>query len=305
MRFSKIKSAKQGVELQWETVSGAVKTSTDLQSPDEPRKEFTDAMQAFVPFVMDLLDLPDSWREGLEITTLSISEEKKESRRGLIVTCVRRVDKANDRTVLINTPYMRERFDEDKGEKGYLSAKDMLHLEEAEAEAQRYLGGERAQPTLFPETAAADPVAAAKAKSEAAPVEKPARKRRPAKTGAAFVPGAGEVVNADATEAPTDEALRSMLLASGRDVPLDAIGRWSSSERDAAQRWADNAFSTPDDMPACIQRDATLPLASPDGSDGWLTPPAPVHLTDDDVQEIKAAVEHGASEFDTDAGDLY
>jgi hypothetical protein len=58
-----------------------------------------------------------------------------------------------------------------------------------------------------------------------------------------------------------DQRLHELLVAVGKDVPVDQISRWASTERDAAQRWAEQAAKgTPSNMPPCVQRSANHPL---------------------------------------------
>ena len=94
-----------------------------------------------------------------------------------------------------------------------------------------------------------------------------------------------------------DATLRNVLLAAGRDVPVDAIARWTSSERDDAQRWVNAAlnpgpFAKPDE-PECLKRDATPALlddhiAAKD--EGWETQPPP-KVDDVDAERVHVAIE--------------
>src|SRR4051812_36273553 len=100
MRFSKISVTKKAVELTRTSrdKNGAVEDIT-LNSPERPLSTFSDALQSFVPYVVGLLDLPDSWHEEtngevtkelLTITTLNLSVDNN-GHRGLIVTAIKPV----------------------------------------------------------------------------------------------------------------------------------------------------------------------------------------------------------------------
>lgn len=321
MRFAKIAITKKGVHLTRETKdqNGAIE-SIDLESPERPLASFADALQGFKSYVRDLMpfELSD---DQLTVTTLNLSEDKN-GHRGLIVTAIVPVPKAYDKPVVLNTPLVREGGENPSDDAFVLNDDVMALIALAEEEATRYAKGERVQGELFSreereaepepmsenEAAVNDRMAAAEVASTRKPGRngahpengtktgmngrtntKPARAPR-RKKGADFIPGVGNVVNADATDAPTDGTLRDLLLRAGRDVPLDAIGQWTSIERDAAQRWADSRVDPTRDAveePGCVKIDSARTL-----EDGW-TDANPPRVDDDGAQAIAAAKEAG------------
>jgi hypothetical protein len=149
MKFTKIKlSEKNGVHLEWTTP--AEKRPNDvvehrLTGKDAPAPEFTEAMQAFKPEVVGLLELSEEYGEGLTVVGLSINYEE-DGRKGLVVTCLKALDAFNAPLVL-NTPHLREASDEEPG--NYLPDGLLLLVRHAEQEAAAYVNGIRAQQSLF------------------------------------------------------------------------------------------------------------------------------------------------------------
>lgn len=286
MRFSKIAITKAGVHLVRQTrdANGTVE-EIDLSSPERPLASFTDALQAFTSYITDLLPFaldPDE----MTVTTLSLSEDKN-GLRGLIVTTLVPVPKAYDKPVVINTPLVRE-GGEQAAEDAFVLSDDVLQLIAlAEDEATRYAKGERVQGELFAKREASENTkafderaAAAEVASTRKPKGKPKGKGR--KKGRDFIPGVGDVANPEATREPSDAVLHDRLAERGVDVPVDAIAVWTSSERDAALRYADTGGMTP----ACVDRDGTWPLL-----DEWDETHAAPRVDADGVQAVQAAAE--------------
>jgi len=293
MGFSKISITKKSVDLSRETkdANGAVE-EVHLNSPEYPLSTFRDALQAFAPFVVELLEIPESWRETLTITTLNLSADKN-GHRGLIVTAIRPIPKAYDKPLVMNTPLVREGGEDPSPDAFVLSdvVLDLIAL--AESEATRYANGERVQTELFPKaetksdnaTAFDDRAAAA----EVASTRKPGRKKKPVD----FVRGVGAVVNAESTELLDDAGIRQLLLQVERVVEVDQIARWTSSERNLAVAWADVRLKEmvtgklnkpPIVEPECVRAAATVPLSA----DKW-TGPKPMRMTDEAAAAIRDA----------------
>lgn len=135
------------------------------------------------------------------------------------------------------------------------------------------------------------------ADATAPPTDKPVQvgARRKKKDKSAGTPN--EVVNPDKTKAPTDDVLRARLLEFDRDVPVDAIATWTSTERDAVQRYLDAKRDLRDNARAVnldevIEPDVILLSATPPlGGDGWTDPKKPAPLTDEAVVEITGAIQ--------------
>lgn len=249
MRFSRISISKKLVSLSWQEQRGHGVITHVYDSKDKPLPSFNGALQAFAGWALKLLGAPPEWDDAITVTTVNLSE--RDGRRGIQVSFSKRVEQANGAASSITTPLMREADNLD-GEiaTGYYGKHIDDLIEILETEAERYEKGEREQGELLPKT------------EGQAPKTKKGRKDPKAGTP-------GEVQNPDATVPPADDNLRKLLLDAGRDVPIDAIARWTSQERDNAQRWAagqlrvksgDLRPEAAPKEPKCVQRDATPAL---------------------------------------------
>jgi hypothetical protein len=150
MEFQKIKNGSDGVELVQKIKSSGGNETRDFACRTPPLAEFPAALKAFVPYVMDLLGLPEEWREHLTVTTLNIDEEVKTGKLGLIVTAILPVEKANDRPLVLNTPRMREWEDDGNPQPaGTFDDEITALIAEAQIQARRYYRGERGQVEMF------------------------------------------------------------------------------------------------------------------------------------------------------------
>ena len=240
MKFTKIRSTeKGGVELAWteKDADGGTK-SVEYNCPQKPLADLTDALKAFGPYVVVLIGAPD-WLGGLKVNGISLNEEKG-NRRGLVVSAILPIERASNRPLVLNTPQMKERGEGQSEDSTGIFEDSILGLIAAtEKAATAYFKGEREQFDAFHPTEKKVPDGTnATPEEEAEEVSRGKKKRRP-RSGKDFIPGTGDVVNPDSTVPPADAALRSLLLSAGRDVPADALARWTSTERDAAQRWAE------------------------------------------------------------------
>jgi hypothetical protein len=79
MRFTKIKCNEDGVELNWSVIdaNGALTTST-YSNAAKPAPELPAALAAFKEFVIDLVGLPETWRDQIVVTTLSLRRRHAE-----------------------------------------------------------------------------------------------------------------------------------------------------------------------------------------------------------------------------------
>jgi hypothetical protein len=271
MRCAKISVTKSNVRLVRETTdeNGATE-SIELESPERPLPSFVDALQAFKGYVNDLLpfDLGD---DRLTITTLNLSDGK-DGHRGLIVSGVVPVPKAYNKPVVISTPLVRQGGENSSAEAFVLSDEVMQLIALVEGEATRYVNHERVQTEMFEGKEASENVKAADERMASAAVQstRPPRGKKPpaaqTETGVPMVNTVGVPL--------TDENLRQLLLSVERDVPIDAIKKWTSGERDGAQRWAEARqkelvgqleSGTIGVEPKCVIAAATPPL----GGDGW------------------------------------
>jgi len=110
--FQKIKWNGSEVKLAWTTGNPfGVEFEHTMRSKEAPHPELDERFRAFVPHVLKLLELPESYDEKFRVTGLSINTEE-DGRCGLVVTCMKGIADANA-PLVINTPHLRERMDEE------------------------------------------------------------------------------------------------------------------------------------------------------------------------------------------------
>ncbi len=261
MRFKDIRINADGVELdRLDKLPDGTELTQKLKNAAEALPSFRAALQAFTSYAVGLVGVPD-WAEGANVSSIHLSEEPRTSRRGLIVTFTRRIERAKNRTVVINTPLMHAPTGDEEGVNPGTFERPVLDMiREVENEATKYWNGEREQAEMFsraetggdkaPETTAAED-----------DISKRRKSRPPRNAGTP-----GETMNPGKATPVDDEVLRKLLLAAGRDVPVDAVARWTSTERDKAQAWAEAAVDKsvkPENRPTepeCVQKDATPAL---------------------------------------------
>ncbi len=145
MQFTKIRLTDTAVELIWNDNTETDKQITELSSTDLPEPSFTEALQAFLPDVLSLLELP----AGYDVTVRSVSIKYKgeADRRGIVVTCLKEIEAVNSPFV-IHTPLVMERVEDDEYEDSFIGDGLFDQLTVLTDEAQRYLDGHRAQGDL-------------------------------------------------------------------------------------------------------------------------------------------------------------
>ncbi len=259
MRFKDIKVNSDGVELdRVDKLPDGTELTQKLKNATPPLASMRAALQAFGGYAVGLVGVSD-WADSINVTSVHLSEEPKTSRRGLIVTFTRRIERAKNRTVVINTPLMHAPTGDEEGVNPGTFERPVLDMiRDVENEATRYWNGEREQGEMFSRSESGGDKAPAAGTDD---VSKRRANRPPRNAGTP-----NEVVNPDKTKAPTDEQTRKLLLAAGRDVPIDAIARWTASERDAAQKWAEAAVDPKikadkrPKEPDCVAKDGTPAL---------------------------------------------
>lgn len=262
MRFKDIKITKDGVELdRVEKLHDGSQLTQKLSNAARPLPAFMTALQAFSGYAVGLVGVPE-WHDDANVTSIHLSEEAKTSRRGLIVTFTRKIERAKNRTAVYNTPLMHAPVDDQEGTNpGTFPDEVATMIADVEREATRYWNGEREQQEMFSREEASGGGDAKDGADQADELAKRRGKKPPRNAGTP-----GEIQNPDKTAAPTDEKIRQLLLAAGRDVPIDAIARVTATERDAAQRWAEQAVdpnikeSKRMKEPEWVVRDATPAL---------------------------------------------
>ncbi|HXE83682.1 MAG TPA: hypothetical protein VN513_10185 [Gemmatimonadales bacterium] len=150
MKFSKIKATGKKVVLIWTTSEHGVETEHHVTSDEEPKPEFPKALDAFVPFVIELLGLTDNstFRNDLHVTGLSIDVGEDE-RRGLVITCRKELARTNG-PLIFNLPHIRE--PKADGTEAPVAGVWLVGMDKAlqkvQVQAQKFLDGERSQTTL-------------------------------------------------------------------------------------------------------------------------------------------------------------
>lgn len=278
MRFLNIKITDAEVLLD-QLVKGpdGSQLSLILKNPSKPMPSFRTALQAFTSYAVDLVGSAE-WaeEEGTKVSSIHLSEEPKTNRRGLIVTFVRRIERAKNRVAVYNTPLMHAPVGDEEGTNPGTFPKVVADMIAAvEEQATKYWNGEREQVELE----LAGPKAEGEGEAPAADDQlAKARKKKDKRAGTP-----GEVWNPDSKVPPTDEQLRKLCLAAGRDMPIDAIAQLTSSERQLVQTWAVAAVNPdikPNKRPAepeVLKKHATPALLDDvaGASDGWTDPTPP------------------------------
>jgi hypothetical protein len=148
MRFTKIKWNGMRVSLEWIDKKGKTEVEHHLNSYDVPAPALEKSLSAFVPIALDLLELPQSYRNDLRVTGLSTNEEDDE-RAGLVITLQKKIKQANAPLVL-NTPHLREPVaPAEYGAVGFFTNGMSEAIDKAQVAAIDYHNGKRAQVDAF------------------------------------------------------------------------------------------------------------------------------------------------------------
>jgi hypothetical protein len=145
--ITKVKHSKGETKICWRDVKAEETVEHEMTSSEEPRPELLTAIAAFIPYVIEICELPKGYAEKTTVTGITLTEVKTEDADmiGMIVTAQKKLDKTPG-PMIINTPFLC-----DLGWPGYTQAA----VEKLEAEAMRFRRGDRAQQPL--------PIAIAKA----------------------------------------------------------------------------------------------------------------------------------------------
>ncbi len=143
MQFTKIRYDGSNVELTWEEADGEETRTTKLFSTDPPKKPFQEALNAFLPNVLELLELSEQYGQDMSVRSVSV-QHKRGGSEGLVVSCVKSLPETNAPFVL-HTPYLL--LLEDEADSVVASMDEALS--DLRQQAQRYLDGDRAQGNLF------------------------------------------------------------------------------------------------------------------------------------------------------------
>lgn len=139
MDFTKIKHHKSKVTLEWTDEGVSDSKHTTLTSHDDPEEEFTEAMQALAPIVARMLELPESYADGLNVIGTSLTYSDSQG-RGVVITCLKEVSSFNA-PLVINTPHVVE-----ENEHGPVMPTDLIRaLDNLQEAAIRFKDGHRLQ----------------------------------------------------------------------------------------------------------------------------------------------------------------
>ena len=148
MQFSTIKRHNGKVHLSWELTSHGQNdiAQATLTSEDEPLAEFIEALDAFEADVLCLLELPQQYKEGLEVTKLTINREADDGRLGLVITAVKALGCGS---LVLNTPHLRERTEEGDPGEGHVTSVQFDRIYAIEEAAEKFVNGQRQQVDMF------------------------------------------------------------------------------------------------------------------------------------------------------------
>lgn len=279
MQFDKIRYDGKHVELEYkEPVAGGGTRDIQVHGED-PTPAFRAALAAFTGYVCWIHSLPADIAERIEIRGVTIKRPDDEP-RGIVVTALLKCPRARNSTSTLNTPYLAEPPENFSGARsGFLSVEVVGFVDALETHATAFQDGERGEQTSLPlgESAPASENVDAFNDRAAAAESATTRKPRGKKKGKDFIPGAGDIYNPDATQPLTDAVLQEALRAMGREVPLEEIAKWVSTDRVLAFRWTKGEFEA---EPLFVHA-----AAIPELADEWKGQPPP-RVTDEGAHEI-------------------
>lgn len=150
MRFTKIMHGEKETHLEWEELVGEhddVIHST-LKSADTAEDSFGQAMDALIRPVLQLLQLPADYADGLHVSSVSIQHKSElrepDTSRGLVVTA-RKTLEATNAPLMLHTPHLKE----SQAEENDIVAEIFGLIEAVETQARRFIDGARVQLDLF------------------------------------------------------------------------------------------------------------------------------------------------------------
>lgn len=148
MDIRKVKSANGVIIIRAEEQSGEEDIRRiELESRAEPRPEFHEAMGGLISPAMTMIEAPGAWLTAATISGVSITHED-EGGIGAVVTILVPLECAPS-PLVINTPYLTS-VDNGSGAPRLLLPPALQQaVERVIDEAERYLGGDRAQGDLF------------------------------------------------------------------------------------------------------------------------------------------------------------
>lgn len=144
----KLKIKDNEVFLKYQVTGSGFPETVTLESTEPPRKELRDALQKMVDHVVDLCELPPSWREDMTVRSVTVTHNDVD---GLVITALRDLDNSNA-PMVVNTPHFTRSGRDENQEPGIYSCDCGRDLDELERLALEYADGRRQQQVLEFET---------------------------------------------------------------------------------------------------------------------------------------------------------
>ena len=120
-----------------------------LRCSEPPDPQFPIAMQAMVPAIKDMLELPKDWADGnFKVLSVTFSWSESTEIKGASICCRADLDCATS-PLIFNTPHLPYDQYAEGGEQPVMPEALVDLLEKFEAYARGYLAGTRAQEDLF------------------------------------------------------------------------------------------------------------------------------------------------------------
>ena len=134
------------VRIAYEEIVGQDTHEVRVESPDEPRKAFMDALDAMAIHAARLMEIPvpEEYVVGLTVRSVKI-KPKDDGSWGLVVSCIKKL--SGGQVLSLNTAYTEDVPDSDSA--GALPVKCIDAVNALVIEAEAYLDGKRAQGDLF------------------------------------------------------------------------------------------------------------------------------------------------------------
>lgn len=147
-QITKIKIKKGICFFGWEIYQNATQNwdAHTLTCKDRPRDEFFRAIKNMVRHVMDICEFPKE-EDGKKFLVSGITESYTEDNRFLTITAQKELSFSRA-PLIINTPARAEEMGADEDPAFCLSEDLLVDLGTLEAEAWKYIAGERAQQQL-------------------------------------------------------------------------------------------------------------------------------------------------------------
>jgi len=149
-RITKVKVEGARVEISGKSTWGiANEREWHTRVTEEPDPAFPAALQALVPEIRELLELPaDYAKDAMKVISVSFSWSASVKVRGASI-CVRADLECANSPLIFNTPHLPYDQYSESGTQPVMPEELIKLLDEVEHQAERYLGGARAQEDLF------------------------------------------------------------------------------------------------------------------------------------------------------------